>query len=76
MLLGCGGFTISYQSDFQHFGKSPTTEADIVLFFRQISGILSGILWMGCQKMPTAWNGLGVLFSLLRQKHISLLLMY
>lgn len=39
MLLGCGGFTLSYQSDFQHFEKSPTTEADIVLFFRQISGI-------------------------------------
>ena len=39
MLLGCGGFTLSYPSDFQYFGKSPTTEADIVLFFRQISGI-------------------------------------
>jgi len=39
MLLGCGGFTLSYPSDFHYLAKSPTTEADIVLFFRQISGI-------------------------------------
>jgi hypothetical protein len=34
MLSECRGNTRTYQSDFQHFGKSPPAEAAIVPFFR------------------------------------------